>query len=61
MSEHRLNIDVHEIAQAIKEIREGCTLIEYIIQQALLEDVNNGNNMDKRVAGVGRRDGSEGN
>jgi len=61
MSEHKLNLDVQELAHAIKEIREGVDLIEYIVQQALIEDVNNGNNVDKIVAGVGRRNCSEGN
>jgi len=53
MTEHKLRIDVQEMAVAIQKIRTELDLIEYIFQQSLIEDVEDGDNVDKRVDGVG--------
>ena len=37
MSEHKLEIEVQELANAVQEIRTACNLIEHIIQQSLIK------------------------
>ena len=53
MSTHKVNIDVQEIAYCMERVRKELSLIEYIVQQALLEGEDDGNNVDQRVDGVG--------
>ena len=56
MTTHKLRIDVQEIASCIQKIRDELVLIEYIFQQSLIKECKDGDNMDKGVDGVGRRD-----
>ena len=56
MERHKLNnlqIDMRELAVAFKDVREGLDLIEHIIFKSVLEEYDNGDNVDKRVDGVG--------
>ena len=49
MSDHSLRIDVQEVAQCFKEIRASLDVMEYIIQQSLIEE-----NKDGKTNGEGQ-------
>ena len=51
MAEHAVNIEVQEMAACIQAIRKELDIIEYIVQQSLIKEVNNGDNVDKGMAG----------
>ena len=53
MSDHRLDVDVQIMAGCIESIRKHLDLMEQLFQKSLIEEVNNGDNVDKRVDGVG--------
>ena len=43
MSEHKLAIEIQELANAVQEIRTACDLIEHIVQEALLKESHDRN------------------
>jgi len=50
MSEHSINIDIQELAQAIQKIRLECDIIEKIIQKGLVEQTH-----DREYASIDKR------
>ena len=53
MSDHKLGVDVQVMAGCIQSIRKHLDLMEKLFQESLLEECNDGDNVDKRVDGVG--------
>jgi hypothetical protein len=44
VSEHKLDIDVQEVARAVEQIRKACAIIEKVFEQALIQE--NGNDRE---------------
>ena len=53
MSGHKLDVDVQVMAGCIQTIRKHLDLMEKLFQKSLIEEVKDGDNVDKRVDGVG--------